>query len=51
MIPEDIINTIPHYGGQGCRNIGITPEDIRQGIRNTVPDGFNPLPSTYKKAN
>jgi phospholipase C len=51
MIPESVINSLPHYDGDGCREIGITPEDVRQGIVNTVPDGFNPLPSTYKAAN
>ncbi|MHC5597959.1 MAG: phospholipase C [Nostoc sp.] len=50
-IPDDVVNTLPHYGGQGCRAIGITPEDKRQGIVNNVPKGFNPLPSTYPAAN
>jgi phospholipase C len=51
MIPEKTVNMLPHYGGHGCREIGITPEDERQGIINTIPKGFNPLPSTYKAAN
>jgi phospholipase C len=51
MIPESEVNSLPHYGGQGCRAIGITPEDVRQGISNTIPEGFNPLPSTYPTAN
>ncbi|WGV26529.1 phospholipase C [Halotia branconii] len=50
-IPDNVVNTLPHYGGQGCRAIGITPEDKRQGIVNKVPKGFNPLPSTYPAAN
>lgn len=50
-IPDSVINTLPHYGGQGCRAIGITPEDKRQGIVNKIPKGFNPLPSTYPVAN
>jgi len=50
-IPADIVNTLPHYGGRGCLAIGIIPEDVRQGIVNTVPAGFNPLPSTYPAAN
>lgn len=50
-IPESIVNTIPHYAGNGCQAIGITPEDQRQGIVNQVPPGFNPLPSTYPAAN
>jgi len=51
MIPEKIVNTLPHYGGNGCKAIGITPEDVRQGIVNKIPAGFNPLPSTYPAAN
>ncbi len=51
MIPESVVTSLPHYGGQGCRAIGITPEDVRQGIANVIPAGFNPLPSTYPKAN
>jgi phospholipase C len=51
IIPDDIVNTLPHYGGHGLQAIGIIPEDVRQGIVNTVPAGFNPLPSTYPAAN
>jgi phospholipase C len=51
MIPDDIVNTLPHYGGHGLGAIGIVPEDLRQGIKNTIPEGFNPLPSTYPNAN
>ena len=51
MIPDDIVNTLPHYGGHGLGAIGIVPEDVRQGIKNAIPEGFNPLPSTYPNAN
>ena len=51
MIPDDIVNTLPHYGGHGLSAIGIVPEDVRQGIKNPIPEGFNPLPSTYPSAN
>ena len=51
MIPENAVNSLPHFGGQGCKAIGLTPEDVRQGIPNNVPSGFNPLPSTYPAAN
>ncbi|MDF5727945.1 MAG: alkaline phosphatase family protein [Rhizonema sp. PD38] len=51
MIPDSVVNTVPHYGGQGCRAIGVTPEDQRQGIVNNIPKSFNPLPSTYPAAN
>ncbi len=50
-IPEAVVNTLPHYGGHGCKAIGMTPEDVRQGIANVVPPGFNPLPATYPAAN
>ncbi|MEH2351529.1 MAG: alkaline phosphatase family protein [Nostoc sp.] len=50
-IPDSVVNTLPHYGGEGCRAIGITPEDKRQGIVNKIPQGFNALPSTYPAAN
>jgi phospholipase C len=51
MIPDSVVNTLPHYGGHGCQAIGIEPEDVRQGIVNNIPPGFNPLPSTYPAAN
>ena len=44
MIPSADIDTFPHYGGKGCAAIGVTPEDVRQGIPNVIPDGFNSLP-------
>jgi phospholipase C len=47
MIPDSVVKSLPHYNGQGCKEIGITPEDVRQGILNRIPAGFNPLPSTY----
>ncbi|MDR3568866.1 MAG: alkaline phosphatase family protein [Syntrophobacteraceae bacterium] len=47
LIPETVVNTFPHYGGHGCKEIGIVPEDVRQGIENNIPEGFNPLPGTY----
>ena len=47
MIPDNVVTSLPHYGGQGCMAIGITPEDVRQGIVANPPSGFNPLPSTY----
>ena len=50
-IPEAVVARLPHYGGQGCRAIGMTPEDVRQGILTTVPAGFNTLPSTLPQYN
>lgn len=51
IIPETIVNSLPHYQGHGLKAIGIVPEDVRQGLVNPVPEGFNPLPSTYPAAN
>ncbi len=51
MIPDSIVKTLPHYGGHGCKAIGIEPEDVRQDIVSKIPSGFNPLPSTYPAAN
>lgn len=50
-IPDDVVNTLPHYHGRGCFKIGITPENQRQGIQNVVPTGFNTLPSTLPRYN
>ncbi len=47
MIPDNVVTSLPHYGGNGCQAIGITPEDVRQGIAANPPAGFNPLPTTY----
>jgi phospholipase C len=51
QVPTSVVTTLPHYGGNGCSAIGITPEDQVQGITNNVPTGFNPLPGTYPAAN
>ena len=51
MIPDTVVNTFPHYGGKGCAAIGITPEDVRQGIPNVIPEGFNTLPATLPAYN
>jgi phospholipase C len=51
MIPDDVVETFPHYGGKGCEAIGVTPEDVRQGIPNMIPDGFNSLPATLPAYN
>jgi phospholipase C len=46
MIPSNVVETFPHYGGNGCQAIGITPVDQAQGIVNYIPPGFNTLPAT-----
>jgi hypothetical protein len=51
VIPEKVIDTYPHYNGQGCKAIGVVPEDKRQGIQNQIPAGFNTLPSTLPAYN
>jgi phospholipase C len=51
MIPDRVVSSLPHYDGNGCAAIGIEPEDAQQGIANHIPEGFNPLPSTWPSAN
>ena len=51
MIPEADIDSFPHYGGKGCAVLGVTPEDVRQGIQNIIPEGFNSLPATLPAYN
>jgi phospholipase C len=51
MIPDAVVETFPHYGGKGCEAIGVTPEDVRQGVPNVIPEGFNSLPSTLPAYN
>ncbi len=51
MIPSDVVETFPHYGGKGCEAIGVTPENVRQNIQNPIPEGFNTLPATLPDYN
>jgi phospholipase C len=51
MIPDEVVETLPHYGSEGCRAIGIVPEDRRQHITTHVPPGFNTLPATLSRYN
>jgi phospholipase C len=51
MIPYQVVNTFPHFGGQGCKAIGVVPEDKRQGIVNQIPANFNSLPATLPAYN
>jgi phospholipase C len=50
MVPEADMQ-LPHYGGQGCRRIGMTPMDEQLGVRAPVPAGFNTLPVTLPAYN
>jgi phospholipase C len=51
MIPDDVVAHLPHYGGNGCAAIGMTPEDVRQHITTVVPEHFNTLPLTLPAYN
>ncbi len=51
MIPDAIVNSLPHYGTMGCQGIGMTPEDIREGISAPPPANFNPLAATLPAYN
>ena len=51
IIPEADLRQLPHYAGQGCRAIGVTPEDVRQSVRAPVPAGFNPFAVTLPAYN
>ena len=46
-IADADVTTLPHYGGQGCSRLGITPVDVQQNYTNPPPADFNPRPSTY----
>lgn len=46
MVPDSVINSYPHYNGQGCQAIGITPVNKAQETSAGIPAGFNTLPST-----
>ncbi len=49
-IAPAIAHTLPQYGGQGCKAIGITPTDYVNGLDappiDPPPADFNPRPST-----
>ena len=47
QIADSDINTLPHFGGQGCTRLGITTVDQAQGYAEPVPADFNPRPSTF----
>jgi phospholipase C len=51
LTPREALWNLPHYGGQGCKAIGVTPEDQRQNISAPPPAGFNTLPSTLPSYN
>jgi phospholipase C len=51
MVDPQVVNTLPHYAGQGCKAIGMTPVDAAMGLKNGPPAHFNPLPSTLPAYN
>ena len=51
MTPKEVLWSLPHYGGQGCKAIGVTPEDQRQHISAPPPENFNTLPVTLPAYN
>jgi phospholipase C len=36
-IPQAVVDSLPHYGNDACKAIGIVPEDEAQSIATTVP--------------
>ncbi len=51
MIDPQVVNTLPHYSGQGCKAIGMTPVDAAMGLKNGPPAHLNTLPSTLPAYN
>jgi len=66
LIDPREVTKLPHYGGNGCKAIGMETEDRRQGIRTVVPGpvtfkttgaisvpvkAFNALPQTLPERN
>ncbi len=49
-IASTIVHTLPHYNGQGCQALGITPVDYPNGLGaapiDPPPVDFNPRPSS-----
>ena len=43
-IDQSTVQTLPHYGNNGCSVLGITPTDAN--LVNPIPADFNPRPST-----
>ena len=46
MIPAAQVHALPHYAGQGCKTLNITPTDYRNGSPiDPPPADFNPRPA------
>ncbi len=47
IIPQAQVATLPHFDGQGCRVLQITPTDVVHGqVIDPAPADFNPRPSS-----
>ncbi len=47
IIPTADVQSLPHYGGQGCYVLNIVPTDYQNGVLiDPAPADFNPRPST-----
>ena len=42
MIPQALVTSLPHFGGNGCRILQIQPDDST--LTNPIPADFNPRP-------
>jgi phospholipase C len=52
MVSPSDLSSLPHYSGQGCSVIGMTPvTPVGESSDYAPPAGFNNLPSTYPAAN
>jgi phospholipase C len=46
-IPDGVVQSLPHYGGQGCYTLNIVPTDYVDGkLLDPPPADFNPRPGT-----
>jgi phospholipase C len=49
IIPSATVESYPHYSGNGCAAIGVTP--VSPTVSDAVPANFNTLPATLPKYN
>ncbi len=47
MIAPATVAALPHFGGNGCTTLGITPVDRLVNYTNPAPSDFNPRPTTF----
>ena len=51
IIPEAVVTKLPHYGGEGCRAIGVKPVTPMGTADFGPPAAFNPLAATLPQYN